>query len=38
MMNVNRPIQENESEVIDDEFIIDFLSEEEPVLAQDKIF
>lgn len=38
MMNINSSAEGNESEVINDEFIIDFLSEEGPSVAQDKIF
>lgn len=38
MMNVNSPAEENEPEVINDEFIIDFLSEEETTASQDKIY
>ena len=38
MMNVNSPAEENETKVINDEFIIDFLSEDESGVAQDKIY
>ena len=38
MMNINGQAKENEPEVINDEFIIDFLSEDESGVAQDKIY
>ena len=38
MMNVNSQEQENESNVINDEFIIDFLSEDGSGVGQDKIY
>lgn len=40
MMNINGKAKENETEneVKNDEFIIDFLSEDESVVSQDKIY
>ncbi len=40
MMNINGKAKENETEteVINDEFIIDFLSEDESGVSQDKIY
>ena len=38
MINVNSPAEENEPKVINDEFIIDFLSEDKSGVAQEKIY